>query len=87
MPIDDDWSGVFSPIYGPATRAATVVPNDDADLSHISSALYVGVKGDVRLITHSFETVTFIAASGILPIRVRRVLASGTTAAGILALS
>lgn len=87
MPIEDNWSGVFSPIFGPATRAAPVVPNDAADLGHISSALYVGVAGDVRLVTYSFETVTFVAASGILPIRVRRVLASGTTASGILALS
>lgn len=87
MPIDDNWSGVFSPIYGPATRAATVVPSDTADLSHISSALYVGVKGDVKLVTHSFETVTFVAVSGILPVRVRRVFASGTTASAILALS
>jgi membrane protein implicated in regulation of membrane protease activity len=87
MPIDDDWSGVFSPIFGPATRAATVVPNDSTDLSHICSALYVGVMGDVALITFNFETVTFVAASGLLPIRARRVLASGTTASGILALS
>lgn len=87
MPIDDNWSGVFSPIFGPVTCASTVVPNDDADLSHISSALYVGVLGDVKLVTYNFETVTFVAALGILPIRVRRVLASGTTASGILALS
>lgn len=87
MPIKDDWSGVFSPISGPATRAATIIPNDDTDLGHISTALYVGEVGDVRLITINFETVTFVAASGILPIRVRRVLASGTTASGILALS
>ncbi|MBN2629390.1 MAG: hypothetical protein JXR75_02480 [Rhodobacteraceae bacterium] len=87
MPIDDDWSGVFSPIFGPATRAAAVVPNDDTDLGHICSALHVGVMGNVRLVTFSFETVTFVNASGILPIRARRVFASGTTASGIVALS
>lgn len=87
MPIDDDWSGVFSPIFGPATRATPVVPNDGQDLGHICSALYVGTIGDVRLVTFGFETVTFVAASGIIPIRARRVLASGTTASGILALS
>lgn len=87
MPIEDNWSGVFSPIFGPATRATAVVPNNNDDLSHISSALYVGVAGNVTLITYNYETVTFVAASGIIPIRVRRVLATGTTASGILALS
>jgi hypothetical protein len=87
MPINDNWSGVFSPIFGPATRATAVVPNDDQDLGDLCSALYVGVMGDVALVTFNFETVTFVAASGILPIRARRVLASGTTASSILALS
>ncbi|SLN77034.1 spike base protein, RCAP_Rcc01079 family [Roseisalinus antarcticus] len=87
MPIADNWSGEFSPIFGPATRASTVTPDDTADLSHISSALYVGVTGDVTLITYSFETVTFVEAHGIVPIRTRRVLATGTTAGAILALS
>ena len=87
MAIDDYWSGVFSPIFGPATRASTVVPNDSEDLSHISSTLYVGGTGNVRLVTYNNETVTFVAASGIVPIRARRVLATGTTASDILALS
>ncbi len=87
MPIDDNWSGVFSPIFGPATRAATVTPNDSLDLSEVCTALYVGVSGDVRLITHNFDTVTFVAAIGILPIRARRIFATGTTASSILALS
>jgi hypothetical protein len=87
MPIHDNWSGVFAPIFGPATRAAAVVPDDAADLSEICAALYVGVAGNVRLVTHNFDTVTFIAAAGILPIRARRVLATGTTASGILSLS
>lgn len=87
MAIDDNWSGVFSPIFGPATRAAVIIPNDTADLSEICSALYVGGAGNVRLVTHNFDTVTFIAAVGILPIRARRVLATGTTASGILSLS
>jgi hypothetical protein len=48
-----------------------VVPNDNADLDHICSALYVGEPGNVRLVTFGFETVTFVAAVGILPIRAR----------------
>jgi hypothetical protein len=87
MPTADNWSGEFSPIFGPATRASAVIPNNTVDLSHICSALYIGISADVTLITYSFETVTFVEVQGILPIRARRVLATGTTAGGILALS
>lgn len=85
MPIIDDWSGVFSPINGPATHAAAVIPNDNNDLTHLCSALHIGISGDVRVVTHGNETVTFVDVIGILPIRVRRVFATGTTALGIVA--
>ena len=72
----------------PAGRAAAVTPSDSAYLTSASRALYVGGAGDVALVTVGDDTVTFVAvpAGSILPVRVKRVLATGTTATSILAL-
>jgi hypothetical protein len=72
----------------PAGRAAAVSPSDSSDLTSASRALYVGGAGDVVLMTVGDDTVTFVAvpAGSILPMRVKRVLSTGTTATSILAL-
>lgn len=51
-------------------------------------ALYVGGTGNVAVTMWDGETVTFnsVAAGDRLPIRVRAVLNSGTTATGLIAL-
>jgi len=67
--------------------AVAVVPDDDVDQTY--NALYVGEVGDVAVITESGESVIFVAvpAGSILPIRVKRVLATGTDADSIVGLS
>jgi hypothetical protein len=51
-------------------------------------ALYIGGAGDLAVTTSLGEVVTFVGvqAGTILPIRVKRVNTSGTTATNILAL-
>lgn len=73
----------------PAESAFLVEPLDAQDLDRSTRALYVGVGGDVRVVmVEDVDPVTFVdAPSGsILPIRVRRVLQTGTTADAIVAL-
>lgn len=73
-------------LESPLSSAAQVTPTDAADLSHVSRALFVGAGGDLRVTTMDGQTVTFGGmAPGWHPIRVRRVLATGTTAAAIVA--
>jgi len=80
--FDDRSSGLESP----GTSAADVVPNDATDLPVCSRALYVGAAGDIRLTTVNNSTVTLRnLPAGILPMRVRRVFATGTTATDIVA--
>ena len=81
--FEDRSSGLESPGYD----AASVVPSDSTDLTITSRAIYVGTSGDLRVTTASGSIVTFSnVPEGILPMRVSRVHASGTTATGIVAI-
>ena len=74
-------------INGPATDALPVTPDDATDLPMVAIALYVEIGGTVVVDTVADETRTIAAADfSILPLGVRRVHATGTTATGIHAL-
>ncbi len=83
---DGDNSG----INGVADTAVAITPNDSTDLSATTNKLYVGGAGSlvVRLIGAPTTNVTFAAvpAGTTLPIRVVRVLSSGTGATSIVGL-
>jgi hypothetical protein len=85
---DSDFSGRAMSQDAPAIRLVPVVPDDAADLpGGLSRALYVGAAGVVVVTDTVGNTVPLTsAAAQYHPIRVRRVLATGTTAAGIVAL-
>lgn len=71
-----------------APFAAAVTPSNTVDLVFFSRALYVGVTGDVSVImAGDGATVVFpaVPAGTVLPIRVSRVRATGTTASSIVA--
>lgn len=72
----------------PAEYWATVTPSDGTDLSAIPRALYVGTAGDISVTGADGLAATFVGVPGgqILPVRARRVRATGTTASNILAL-
>ena len=74
-----------------ATRVSAVTPSDSADLASYPKALYIGVTGDVVVVPkhadNDTDTVTFKAHPvGYMPIQVRRVMSTNTTATNILAL-
>lgn len=75
-------------LSGPAAHAFAVTPNDSADLVETTRALYVGATGSVAAVMASGSTVTFAAiqAGTTLPVRVTRVLATGTTASAVVGL-
>lgn len=85
--MTDTFDHYLPGLESPATNAFEVTPDDGADLPAVTRALNVANAGSVRLITLGGDTVTiFVAAGGVLPIRASRVLASGTTATGIVGL-
>ncbi|HMO09693.1 MAG TPA: hypothetical protein PKD10_18905 [Paracoccaceae bacterium] len=72
------------PLGGPATDIFPVVPNDGADLPDTAVALYIQTGGALSIVTVRGNTRTVsVADHSILPVGVRRVRATGTTATGI----
>jgi len=84
--MTDNFAGYSTGIDGPATNAVAVTPNDATDLATTSRALYVGTAGNLAVTTVGGSTVTLVGVSGWVPVRVARVLATGTTASDIVAL-
>lgn len=72
----------------PAIDAAAVTTSDSTDLPLTARALYIGTGGNVNLDTISGSTVVFVnlPAGSILPLKVKRVRTTSTTASNIVAL-
>jgi hypothetical protein len=90
--MTDPYASVFNMLADPATHARAVTPSDSTDLDIVPKALYVGVAGDVAMIGQNAPADApgivwkNVAAGTLLPFRPRRVLATNTTAASIVAL-
>lgn len=70
----------------PAMSAAAVTPDDTASFESVTRALWVGTAGDLTVTMWGGEQVTFVNASGLLPVQVARIWSTGTTAGDIVAL-
>lgn len=86
--MKDDFSSYMDGLTTPAVAAEAISPSDTADLEFLTRALYIGQNGDVNVTLKSGDMVLLRnMQSGIMyPLRVIRVLATGTTAAGIVGL-
>ena len=75
-------------LSGPASSGFAVVPSDSIDLPETTRAIYVGTAGDIALRMLTGETLTLanVQPGSLFPLRVTRVLATGTTATGIAGL-
>ena len=75
-------------LQGPATHAFAITPGDSTDLSNVTRAVYCGSGGSLTVTMLSGATVTFddLPDGCLLPIRVSKVLSTGTTASSILGL-
>lgn len=64
-----------------------ITPSDTVDLVDRQDAIYVGGAGNLVAVLPNTQTVTFAVTAGqVLPIRVRRVNATLTTATGLVGL-
>jgi len=70
------------------SRAVVLTPSDSADLANVAAALWVGGAGNISLDTPDGTTVLIsgIPAGTVLPVRVRRVRSTSTTATLIVGL-
>lgn len=75
-------------LQSPARHLAEITPDDGADLPFVSRAIAVAGSGHVAVQTASGDTGRVFVAAGVpFPLRVTRVLATGTTATGIVVLA
>ena len=85
----DPFNRKVSLIDQSARSASVVTPHDTDELDIVPRALYIGTTGDVAVVMADDETdtpIVFVGATGILPIMVKRVRATSTTASNILTL-
>ena len=85
MTISDTF-GDFTPgLSSPICDGFDIVPDDAVDLQNVTRAIVLASGGDVSVVLKNGDTITLpaLTAGVIYPVRVSRVLAAGTTAAGI----
>jgi|DEB0MinimDraft_10_1074344.scaffolds.fasta_scaffold58961_1 hypothetical protein len=84
----DRFERFYTNLESPVKDAFSITPNDGSDLTTSSRAIYIGGSGDLKVTTVANTTVTFsgTVAGSILPIRVKKVFSTGTTATNILGL-
>lgn len=73
----------------PANGAAAITPSNTTDLTVYARGIYVGVGGNITVdMTDSGTNITFLAVpqGTILPVQVKRVYSTGTTATNLVAL-
>lgn len=72
----------------PAISVFDIVPDDTADLPHVTIALNVSTPGTVRVTTADGSTSDVTIHPGqAFPLRARRIWQTGTTATGIRGLA
>lgn len=86
--MSDRFANHAATIDGPAQHAFEITPDDVELLDEVTRGLYVGTGGDLAAIMATGATVSFtnIISGTVLPIRVQAILATGTTASGIVGL-
>lgn len=75
--------------FAPSRSLAAITPADGTDLPVFTKAIYVGGAGNIVLTAiddSASVTLTGVPGGTVLAIRAKRVLATGTTATGLVAL-
>ena len=88
--ILDPFGTASDSLIAPAREAFALTPNDAAELTSATKALYVGTGGDIvlRAVGSGTDVVLRNVVSGsVLAIRLRAVRASGTTATDLVGLA
>lgn len=72
----------------PSADFSAITPSDATNLSNLTRGLYVGGAGNISAVTIAGVAVVFTAvpAGSVLPIQVKRINATGTTATALVGL-
>jgi len=86
--MPDRFADMQASLSGPASSGFSITPSDGDDLPETTRALYVGTGGNLSMRMLSGETLTLlnVLPGSFLPLRVTRILSTGTTAAALVGL-
>ena len=92
MPAIDRYAGSnVIGARGPSTFAENVTPSDSADLTNVSTRIYIGATGHMRFTPLDVADGSYVLMSnlavGYHDIRAKRIWSTGTTATLIVALA
>lgn len=84
----DKFDSFTSDLVAPAREGADIVPDDGKDLPALPRAIWIGGGGSLSMVMADGGTVRLVGvpAGALLPLRPRRVRASGTSATYLVAL-
>lgn len=87
MPAIDNAPDTVGDNSSPASNVQIIVYSDTTDLPFVSRALKIVGTGTIAFITKGEQTVTMPVRDGdLLPVRVSRVLLTGTTVSQVFSL-
>lgn len=86
--MTSNFSGRAGSASGPSGDFFAIAPDDGADLPQVTRALYIGSGGNLTVTSACGRDVQFANVVGgtVLPVRVARVKASGTSAGDLVGL-
>ena len=84
----DDFSTLASGLDSPAANAYAITPHDSNNEAKAFRSLYIGVAGNVVIVTLGGTAVTFkgAVAGSVIPVRGVRVNSTNTTATDMVGL-
>ena len=88
--LDDRFKDVADSLTSPARDCFAISGDDNADLPQATKAIYVGEGGDIVLRAVGSQTdvtLTNVPSGAILPIRLRAMRVTGTSASNIIGLA
>lgn len=83
----DSFNNFTKGLTAPISNHYQITPNDSTDLATVPRAVYVGQTGNIAWVDKNGTSVIWVGVAGgsLLPIRPIRILATGTTATGLVA--
>ena len=86
--MPDKFENHAAGLESPAQHGFAITPHDSSPLVVATRALYVGTAGNIAAVLISGAELTFsnVPSGTLLPIRLAKVKASGTTASNLLGL-
>lgn len=86
--MTDEFATYREGLSDPADNQFAITPSDTVDMAFVARGIYVGVTGDIAIVTKDDSVVTYknCVQGSILPVRAKRINATNTTATDLVGL-